>query len=352
MLMLGRPRPVVLVIALLASSVVACQGSPSPLDPRTEPTARMAELGWVLIVLGAVASVVAIGALVAALVVGAARSQRNFGESEGARAVVIGGLVLPGLLIAVILGYTIYTLREVAGTGGPGGAALIDGHAEHGPPAAAAPGLALSIAGTQWWWRVTYPDQQLITANEIHLPAGVPVQLGVTSEDVIHSFWIPQVAGKVDMLPSRINRLSLRVDQPGVYRGMCSEFCGVQHARMHLRLFVESPDGFDEWLANEQRDAVPATDPRLGEGLRVFLNAGCGECHTIRGTSAAGTSAPDLTHMARRTTLGAGTHENNRANLTGWIVDPQAMKPGNKMPATLLSPAELDLLLGYVESLR
>jgi cytochrome c oxidase subunit 2 len=267
-------------------------------------------------------------------------------ELEGNRTVVLLGMVIPALVITLTLGYTIYTLRAVADGG--------SSHGDHSQPKPAVAGSStqLEVAGTQWWWRVSYPAEQVVTANEIHVPAGVRTHVTVLSEDVIHSFWIPQVAGKLDMIPGKTNTLSFQVDRPGVYRGLCAEFCGLQHAHMHTRLIVQPPDVFAAWLAGQQRPAAPPSEPLQQAGQQIFLSARCGECHTVRGTPAGGSRGPDLTHLASRSTLGAGAHDNTRGNLRGWIVDPQAMKPGNKMPATQLAEPDLQALLSYLEGLE
>jgi cytochrome c oxidase subunit 2 len=360
--------------ALVLAGAAGCEavppGAPSPLDPQTLPAARIAELGWAMIAVATLVCAVVLGALFAALF------RRRPGEpgepgagpaapaSGGTAAVVIGGMALPAAVIVLTLAYTVYTLREVAGAGGPGAAQGPGGaHAAHapgaqgaqgtpgGPPADEAPALAVHVTGRQWWWEVTYPDEQVVTANEIHVPADVPVRFAVTSEDVIHSFWVPQVAGKIDVLPRKTNTVTLRIPRPGVYRGLCAEFCGLQHAHMHLRLVVEPPAAFAAWLDGQRRVPPPPADSLVLQGQGVFLRASCAQCHAVRGVSSGG-RGPDLTHVASRRTLGAGTHENTPAALAGWVADPQAMKPGNKMPPTDLSAEEVRAVVAYLESLE
>jgi cytochrome c oxidase subunit II len=351
-------------VLLLLAAMTGCAGAPSPLDPRTAATVQMAALGWVMIAVASAVCVVVFGAIWAALarggrpaaaeVVGAPIGQT---AEDGDRAVVVAGLVLPSLVIAATLAYTIYTLREVAGLGGPAGVTGPGAHAQHGATlprqqaAAEATPLGVHLVGKQWWWQVEYAAEGVVTANEIHVPAGVPVRLTVTSDDVIHSFWVPQVAGKVDVIPGRTNTMTFRVEEPGVYRGMCSEFCGLQHARMHLLLVVEAPADFAAWLAGQQRPSPPLADSPAQRGQTVFATA-CAECHTVRGTGARGTRGPDLSHVASRRTLGAGLHQNDRASLAGWIADPQGMKPGNLMPPTDLSQPDVEAILAYLEGLR
>ena len=356
-------------------------GAPSPLDPRTEAAAHIAQLGWVMFALAAVVCIAVFGGVFYALfrpragnggepaVEGERGARLGAGQADGNQIVIVAGMALPAVVIAVTLGYTIVTLRDVAGEGGPGAAleSQAGGVHAHGGPgasgsAAEAGGLEVRIVGRQWWWDVAYPQAQVVTANEIRIPAGIPVRLVVTAEDVIHSFWIPQVAGKVDAIPGKTTTITVSVAQPGVYRGLCSEFCGLQHAHMHFHLFVEPPDTFAAWLAGQQRDArspdaagaagVGGSESIVARGQRVFMTSGCAQCHTVRGTAAAGTRGPDLTHVASRRTLGAATHENTPANLARWVTEPQEMKPGNKMPDPQLSDAEARAVVAYLETLE
>jgi cytochrome c oxidase subunit 2 len=326
----------------------------SPFDPRTAATARIAELGWFMIAAATVICVVVFAALFLALLAGRRRrAAPATDEAGGSGIIVIAGMVLPGLVIAGTLAYTVLVLRDVAGAAGAGGL-----HAAHDARAAAdassIAALPVALIAHQWWWEVTYPTELVTTANEIHVPAGAPVTLSVTSQDVIHSFWVPQVAGKVDVLPGQVNAITFRVDQPGVYRGQCAEFCGIQHAHMHLYLFVDSPADYAAWLAAQQRvpPPPPPTDSLVTQGQRLVLTTGCAQCHTVRGTSASGMRGPDLTHVSSRRTLGAGAHENTPANLARWVSQPQAMKPGNKMPDPALSESEARAIAAYLESLE
>jgi cytochrome c oxidase subunit 2 len=358
------------VIALV---VAGCAEAPSPLDPRTQAASRIAELGWIMIVLATAICAIVFGALIVALRAsprGDVREPRQaavdgqglrtvdrFRETGGAdRAVVLTGMVLPAAILVFTFGFTVYTLRQVAGVAGAGGASTFAAHGDHAASDTVSaslgilPAVTVNVTGHQWWWQVEYPDAQVVTANEIYVPAGVPIQLRLTSEDVIHSFWVPQVTGKVDLIPGKVNLLTLRPDQPGVYRGLCSEFCGLQHAHMHLRLVVVPAEEYVRWLDRERQAAAPPATAAALEGQRAFV-ARCGECHTVRGTSA-GTSGPDLTHLASRRTLGAGSHENSRSNLAGWTTDAQTMKPGNRMPSIALGDEELPALLEYLEGLE
>lgn len=216
--------------------------------------------------------------------------------------------------------------------------------------------LAIEITGYQWWWDVQYlhpqPSLRVRTANELHLPVGRPVKFSLKSGDVIHSFWVPNLHGKTDLVPGRQNSTWLQVDRPGVYRGQCGEYCGLQHAHMAFVVVAESPDDFERWLAGQRPAAPPPTTPEQQRGLQVVERGPCAMCHTVRGTIAGGRMGPDLTHFASRSTIAAGTAPNTRGYLAGWIADPQHLKPGNRMPATGLSSGDLQAVVAYLETLR
>ena len=217
--------------------------------------------------------------------------------------------------------------------------------------------LTVEVTGHQWWWRIRYkdpePQREVITANEIHVPVGIPVQFQLRSADVIHSFWVPNMRGKKDAIPGYVSSTWFRADTPGVYRGQCAEFCGHQHAKMAFYVVADSPAVFRSWLAAQQApaDSAPA-DSLAREGQRVFLAGPCANCHTIRGTPAGGSVGPDLTHLASRLTIAAGTLPRTRGHLAGWVVDPQRIKPGAQMPPNQLEPEALRALLAYLETLR
>jgi cytochrome c oxidase subunit 2 len=357
-----------LVSLVAALAVVGCNGTPSPLDPRTSATARIAELGWVMFVLATLVCAVVFGGLLLALraaprETGSAQRPAAWTAGEGGanQVVIWAGMVIPAAILVFTFGYTVWTLRQVTGAAGAGGSssfatAAHDDHTERSAPGLAQadqgilPTVTMNVTGHQWWWEVEYPDAGIVTANEIRIPHGVPVQLKLTSQDVIHSFWVPQVTGKVDLIPGKTNLLTVRADQPGTYRGLCGEFCGLQHARMHLRMVVETAEAYVGWLERERQPARPPTTPEAEAGQRVFV-ARCGECHTVRGVTS-GTNGPDLTHLASRLTLGAGIHENTRSNLAAWAADAQTMKPGNKMPSIPLAADDLSALVTYLEGLE
>jgi cytochrome c oxidase subunit 2 len=190
------------------------------------------------------------------------------------------------------------------------------------------------------------------TANEIHIPVGRPVRFEVVAGDVIHSFWIPELAGKTDLIPGQRNVMWLEADHPGVYRGQCAEYCGMQHSKMAMSVVADPPAAFGAWLARQRLPAASPSDPDMVAGEAVFTTSACALCHTIRGTPARGRVGPDLTHLASRRMIAAGTLPNTRGYLAGWIANPQALKPGNVMPAVPLRPTELQVLITYLQSLN
>jgi cytochrome c oxidase subunit II len=241
-------------------------------------------------------------------------------------------VTLLGLLIA-----SVWTNRAVASLG-------------------ASSAVTIKLTGHQWWWEAEYESgtasEQFKTANELHIPVGRPVVLKVTSADVIHSIWIPNLQGKRDLIPGYTTAIWLQADKPGLYRGQCAEFCGMQHAHMALYVTAESNDSYERWRAGMIKPAAqPSTDEqRLGRD--VFVHATCVQCHTIRGTIAGATFGPDLTHLASRGSIAAATLPNRRGHLAGWVVDPQQIKYGAKMPPNSIQSGDLQHLLAYLEALK
>ena len=212
--------------------------------------------------------------------------------------------------------------------------------------------LTVRVIAHQWWWEIRYPGTTAVTANEIHIPTNTRVDVVGTSADVIHSFWVPELNRKIDLIPGLVNRVLLDATRAGIYRGQCSEICGVQHAHMAVEVVAESPARFGSWLANMERRAVSPVSAEQRAGLALFLSASCASCHTIRGTAARGDVGPDLTHLASRSTLAALTLPNTPAYLRGWIADPQSVKPGALMPSLSLTSTQLDALSAYLSHLR
>jgi cytochrome c oxidase subunit 2 len=219
-------------------------------------------------------------------------------------------------------------------------------------PAAATTPMTVDVQGRQWFWEVRYPGTGAVTANEIHIPAHTRVNVVATTGDVIHSFWVPQLNRKIDMIPGRRNRVLLFSDKPGRYRGQCAEFCGIEHARMAMSVYVQEPADFDRWLRGQAAPAAASSSAAARAGADAFIANGCGSCHTIRGTSARGQVGPDLTHVGSRASIAALTLPNTRAALRDWLRDPQHAKPGNRMPDLGLSRSEIESLVAYLEGLK
>jgi cytochrome c oxidase subunit II len=210
--------------------------------------------------------------------------------------------------------------------------------------------LEIVVGARQWWWEFTYPSLGLVTANELHVPTERAVSLRLEGPDVIHSFWVPQLGGKRDVVPGRINRLTFVADTPGEYLGQCAEFCGTSHANMRVRVFVDTPAAFARWVAGQRAPAAEVPGAAAG-GKAVYARSACVGCHTIQGVST-GVVGPNLTHVGSRTTIAAGLLPNDRAQLVAWIRDPPALKPGAKMPALGLSEADATAIADYLVSLK
>ncbi|WP_458759621.1 cytochrome c oxidase subunit II [Afipia sp. TerB] len=216
--------------------------------------------------------------------------------------------------------------------------------------------LTIKVRGQQWWWGIEYfgdtPEKRFETANEIHIPVGRNVRLKLEGLDVIHSFWVPSLAGKRDLIPGSPNELTIRADRAGIYRGQCAEFCGMQHAHMAFLVVAESPEDFEKWAGTQQQPAVSPSEEEIAAGQQVFLAKACAACHAVRGTSAAGTTGPDLTHVASRKYIASGVFETTRGSFAAWIADPQTIKPGNNMPMVPLTAEELRSVSAYMASLK
>lgn len=332
-----RRRRLWLAPAALALGGCSSAGAPSALDARGYAAERINLLWWVMLGLGAAVFVLVTGLLLVALF-------RRRGEGGGAaererrlsnRMIGGGGVALPLFILVPLVGFTAYT-----------GATMT--------PAGERP-LTIEVIGHQFWWEIRYPEQGFTTANELVIPVGRPVALRLSTADVIHSFWVPQLNGKMDLIPGQSNTLTIQADEPGEYRGQCAEFCGRQHALMAMVVVAETPERFAVWAEAQARPAAAISDPLLRQGQQVFLGSACVYCHVVRGhTEGNATEAvgPDLTHLASRRTIAAATLPNTRGNLAGWLIDPQAIKPGNHMPGSDLDAASLQALLAYLESLE
>ena len=212
--------------------------------------------------------------------------------------------------------------------------------------------MTIDVIAHQWWWEVKYPRANVVTANEIHLPVDTRVNVVVTTDDVIHSLWVPALARKVDSIPGQRNRILFDADHVGVYRGQCSQYCGLEHADMALKVFVQSRTQYRSWLSAQQKPAPAASNALLAAGRQVFMHSQCASCHAIAGTSAVGAIGPNLTHVGSRTSIASDTLPNTPRNLAAWIHDPQAIKPGVNMPDLGLSRQQVHAVTAYLESLR
>jgi len=298
------------------------------LDPAGPYAGSITTLSWVLIAMGAAVLAVVVAALWVALFGGRALKARLGGTA----AIWIGGIGFPTVVLTLLLVYGLSLTRNLTAP----------------VPADA---MRVRITGEMWWWRVAYLDAQgrpyMLDANELHIPAGRPVLLELESNDVIHSFWVPRLSGKLDMVPGRRNLLPIQADAPGVYGGQCAEYCGGPHALMGFVVVAHEPAAFAAMMA-ARRTSRPQT---AGEGAALFRSTGCAACHRIAGTDANGRAGPDLSHVGSRRSLGAGILPNNRGTMMGWIGDSQSIKPGNRMPPyTMLSAEELRALAVYLET--
>ncbi len=330
-----------LVITSCQFDAPAHREVPDALQPRgTGAGIVLAEMWWHL-VFGTAVFVGVMGLLLAIVwrqrnaspVEGLDEADITRGEARGVRWIWWGGIVMPVLVLTVIFGRSMVSLAALQSPEEP-------------------ETVTIEVTGHRWWWEVRYPVEDIVTANELHIPAGEPVHLELHAQDVIHTFWVPQLHPKIDMLPGETNELWIQADQPGIYRGICAEFCGLQHARMQFQVVAMEPAGYREWVEDRQQPPPEPTTELALQGREVFMDHNCAQCHAIAGTSAVGQIGPDLSDLATRLTLAGGVYRNNPGNLGGWLVDPQAMKPGALMPATPLDGEELQALLAYLGTLE
>ncbi len=316
-------------------------GIPSIFGSHGTEAALITSLGWALTGISClVVIVVGVLLLVAFLrprpelphdAVGRANPER------ATRIIVVGGVAIPAMILVGAFGATLVVQNDLAT-----------------PPST--PKTTIEVTGHRWWWEVRYDgatdDQTVTTANEIHLPVGEPVRIKLMASDVVHSFWIPQLAGKMETIPGQENSMWVEARDPGVYRGECAEYCGTQHAHMDFVVVAESPAHFQTWLAQQREPARPPTDSVASAGERVFHHASCMACHAVRGTEMLGTLGPDLTHVAGRLTIGAGLLPNSHGAMGGWIANAQALKPGIVMPAMSFDGTDLRAITAYIETLK
>lgn len=329
--MKAQQRAIVLLLPLCLG-LAGCAGVQSALDPHGVEARSVALLFWAMITGGALIWLAVVGVLIYT----GRRHRKPYSEAAAGRVVLWAGAIAPSILLAMLLTY---------------GLALIPGLR---PPAMSEDSgrLHIEVVGEQFWWRVIYHppgEEPVVSANEVRLPVGERVTFSLKSADVLHSFWIPPLGGKMDMVPGRTNTFSLEATKAGIFRGPCTEFCGPSHALMAFSAVAMEPGAFDRWLAKESADATADDDP----GLEPFLANGCGACHTIRGTDASGTVGPDLTHLASRRTLAAGTLPNTEDAIARFIAEPDKVKPGVRMPAFgMLPERDIEAIAAYLARLE
>ncbi|MGF9566103.1 cytochrome c oxidase subunit II [Neorhizobium sp. BT27B] len=319
-----------LALVLSACLISSCSGSHSTLDPAGPEAAKVAQLFYVMLAGGAV---IWIG-LVAALIY-AARKKHAHSEESAGRVILWGGAVIPTVILCVLLSYGMWLMPAIRPW-------VPDDQQVR----------RIEVTGEQFWWRVRYLDEagrvMFETANEVRIPVGEPAHFSLKAADVIHSFWVPSLGGKMDMIPGRTNPLTLTADKEGTYRGVCAEFCGESHALMAFTVRAVAPEEHEAWLA-ERRDSAPQD----AEGLAVFLNNGCGACHAISGTAANGRIGPDLTAFGARDTLAAGTLPHTAEDIARFIADPGEIKPGVKMPRFGMLPEDdIEKIAAFLKELR
>jgi cytochrome c oxidase subunit 2 len=319
--------------------VIQLPGEHSAHGPASPQALLLDRLGDLLYVIAAVVFLLVVGALLAATV-RRRRSDEDVEDPARERRMATAVAVAAGATVATLIGVLLFTFgsgRRLTAT----------------PPPDA---LQIRVTGHRWWWEVQYRDSSparwATTANEIHVPVGRPVVFELQGGDVIHSFWVPNLGVKRDMLPDQTTSIWFQADTPGVYRGQCAEFCGYQHAKMAFLVVADPPERFTGWLERLRDSASTPVDALARRGEDVFLAKSCVLCHAVAGTPAGGRAGPDLTHLAGRRTIAAATLPNTRGHLAGWILDPQRIKPGAGMPPSALEPGELQALLAYLGSLR
>lgn len=323
---------------MAAALLVAGCGSPQSILTTHSPQAHNIMLLWWWML--AAATIVFAGAIAMLLIAWFRRGKPGLpfvGERENLNQglVLLFGIAVPGVVLVVLFAVSnVYLIQQTS------------------PPAPSSTAMTINVIGHQWWWEVRYPGTRAITANEIHIPVRTRVNLVATTADVIHSFWVPALNRKIDMIPGRRNRILLYASSPGRYRGQCSQFCGLQHAHMSMYVYAQPVAQYRAWLAHMSSPAPPPTTAAARAGERVFMTSACASCHQIAGTPAQGIVGPNLTHVASRETLGALTIPNTPSRLAAWIHNPQAIKPGVVMPDLGLSHSQVSSLVSYLETLK
>jgi len=319
----------------LTALTAACSGPGNTMQPAGPGAHRIDWLWWAMFAIAAFAFLVVIGLLSYGLLRrrGETTTTPDLDDRGGLGTVLLGGVAFPIVVLIALFVITLVALQAQARED------------EGSHP------VTVDVIAHQWWWEFRYPELGVTTANELHIPTGQPVLLRVTSDSVIHSLWVPRLQRKLDAVPGQTSDVTLQADADGIYLGECAEYCGLQHANMRFQVMAQPSSDFDSWVGEQQRSAAKPSDPMVERGEQLFLGSSCVYCHTVSGTNATGTVGPDLTHVASRTTLAAGTIPNTSDELARWIADPQSVKPGTQMPGTDLTPQEMQELVAYLESL-
>ena len=316
-----------------AISVTGCGGLQSALDPIGPSAREIAVLWWAMAAGATIVFALVLGFLLYALYGGSGRRR-----IKPMQLILVGGIVVPVVVLSILVPFNINVASGVTAEAEPGT-------------------LTIRVHARQWWWEIEYddgtPGGSFTTANELYLPVGEPVELLLTSADVIHSLWLPRLAGKLDLIPGRTNRLLVEADTAGVLRGQCAEFCGVGHTRMALYAVAVPPGRYREWAERQRTPAAEPSDELARDGARLFATNGCALCHAVRGHDAWGRLGPDLTHVGGRMTIGAGLLDTTPQNLALWIARNDAVKPGNLMPDYAdLDPPTRDAIAAYLDGLE
>ena len=324
-----------LSLGVLVLAACTSDAHQTTFDP-AGPVARMQQDLFIIVLWAAVFVFVVVEAALIYILVRYRRRARNslIPQTHGNTRLEIAWTIAPAIILLIIAVPTIITLFAVANP-------------------KTEPELEINVTGHQWWWEFEYPKQGIVTANEMHIPRDTVVKLNLRSDDVLHSFWVPKLAGKVDLIPGRTNTMWIESEREESFLGQCAEFCGEAHALMRFRVIAQSQEDFEAWTLALKRPASPSQDGEAAVGAELFSQKGCIACHTIEGTIAQGRLGPILTHFGSRTTMAAGIMENNSRNLAQWLRDPQKIKPGNKMILPQeLSDAEIGALIVYLQSLK
>jgi cytochrome c oxidase subunit 2 len=329
-----RRRLVVGTLAVLTAVALAgcSRRSPSMLDTHSPEGYRLSTLTWFLMITGGAVYVIVAGFVVTGLLRGRHHREARPQPRVEHRMLMAGGLVVPVIILATLAVVTVHTVDALRPAG--------------------ADGVQITVTAEQWWWRIQYPADHIETSNEIHVPVGRPVSITLMSVDVVHSFWVPQLNGKTDVIPGQTNHLSFTATRAGEYRGQCAEFCGIAHAKMAFLVVADSPSDYAAWVSQHQTQGASPTSDLASKGRDLFVNSSCAGCHTVAGTQAVGTFGPNLTHIGSNRYIAAGTLPNTPESMAQWLAHTDDVKPGVKMPQIDLTNDQVQSLVAYLEELR